>query len=192
MELYSQMKLPFWTKQWISHTWGIILESNLKNDGTNWFSEDRTALSYWMNYLVPLEKDLVLKEQETRKTEPFQQEYCTTCANKIFFFCRNMASWKENCLMVGYLPCLSNIAILHDLDIARFDMNSAFKKGGCKLKSALHMAQEYCVLEGIHIIWKKIALFQKRMLNLLEDSSIICRGIACWKNIVLSQRKIGN
>ena len=53
--------------------------------------------------VVPLEKDLVLKEQETRKTEPFHQEYCTTCANKNLLLLqpwlleKNIVLWWGTC-----------------------------------------------------------------------------------------------
>ena len=60
------------------------------------------------------------------------------------------------------------------------------------MKSTLHTAQEYCLLEGIPYHLEEDCACSKGMLHILEDSSIVFKGIACWKNIVLSQRKIAN
>ena len=38
--------------------------------------EECTTLSYWIQKLVSLEKDMILKEQQT-KTEPLKHEYYT-------------------------------------------------------------------------------------------------------------------
>ena len=46
------------------------------------------------------------------------------------------------------------------------------------MKNTPHMAQEYCLLEGIPHQLKKMR-FSKQMLHILEDSCIICTGIVC-------------
>ena len=51
------------------------------------------------------------------------------------------------------------------------------KKGGCKLKSALHMAQEYCLLEGAPYHLEEGGFLLKGILHFSEDSSIVFRGI---------------
>ena len=62
--------------------------------------------------MVPLEKELVLKEQQTMKTEPSQQEYRMSEENYLLFL-QEHGSLKRilYCLMVGRLPCVSNIVI---------------------------------------------------------------------------------
>ena len=63
------------------------------------------------------------------------------------------------------------------LDIALFGMNSAYEKGGCKFKSTLHMAQEYCLLEGVPYHLEEGGFLLKGILHFSEDSSIVFRGI---------------
>ena len=41
------------------------------------------------------------------------------------------------------------------------------------------MVQEYCLLKGIPYHLEEDCFFSKGMLHLLEDSSIVCRDIAC-------------
>ena len=84
--------------------------------------------------MVPLEKELVLKEQQTMKTEPSQQEYRMSEENYLLLLQEHgLLKRILYCLMVGYLPCASNIVIFQyfkeycvdALDIALCDMNSA-------------------------------------------------------------------
>ena len=66
------------------------------------------------------------------------------------------------------------------------------KKGGCKLKTGLHMVRKHCFFTGILYHLEEDYFYWKGMLHPLEDSSIFCSGIAYWKTIVLSQRKTAN
>ena len=62
--------------------------------------------------MVPLEKELVLKEQQTMKTEPSQQEYRMSEENYLLLLQEHgLLKRILYCLMVGYLPCVSNIVI---------------------------------------------------------------------------------
>ena len=58
--------------------------------------------------------------------------------------------------------------------IALFDMNSAYQRGGCKLKTPLQMAQEYFLLEGIPHHLEENHVLQERMPYLLDDSFKTC------------------
>ena len=63
-----------------------------KNDGTNLIMKDEQLFHLkQIDRMVPFEKDPVLREQQTRKTKPFQQEYYM-CEEFTFDFYRNMAS----------------------------------------------------------------------------------------------------
>ena len=43
---------------------------------------------------------------------------------------------------------LSSILMEHGFFDPRFDINSAYQNSGCKLKSTLHMVQDYCLSFG--------------------------------------------
>ena len=56
------------------------------------------------NEITPLEKDLVLKEQQTRNVEPCQQEYNMCEENYLFLQEHGFLKRILHCPMVRYLP----------------------------------------------------------------------------------------
>ena len=68
-------------------------------------------------------------------------------------------------------------------------MHCTFWHRFCILKRWLQVKKHATYGAGLlPIIWEKSALVQKECCIILEDSSIICRGIACWKvHLILSK-----
>ena len=130
--------------------------------------EERTILSYWINEIAQLEKDQFLKEQQTRKAEPFQQD--SMCQENYLPLQEHCFLKRLLCCLMGKLPCVifniviftgisKNIALMQILHCLTWNLH--IKKVTVYWKARDIWCRNIAYLKGYHIIWKKIAFFKR-------------------------------
>ena len=132
-------------------------EYPLQNDGHNWLRIMHNSFISDKKWNISFRERAGLTNIYNKKGKLNFSNRNTTCVNKIIFY-------------------FDGTKIIFD---ARFDINSAYQNSGCNFKSTLHVVQDYCLSFG-----GKICHFPKGLLHLVKDSSMICRGIACWKTTI--------
>ena len=147
------------------------------------------------NEITPLEKDLVLKEQQTRHVEPCQQEYNMCEENYLFLQEHGFLKRILYCVLVG--PCKQHCHLTwFSRDIALMHWILHFLTWILHIKRWFLIEKHATYGTGILFSWRdtisfprKLRFFQNKMLHLWKDFFIMCRGIVCWKNIAFFQKK---
>ena len=100
-------------------------EYPLQNDGHNWLRRMHNSFISDKKWNISLEKELVSRIYTTKKED-----------------------WTFPIGILHVSIKWSSILMEHSFFDPRFDINSAYQNSGCKLKSTLHMVQDYCLSFG--------------------------------------------